>query len=761
LSADSNPIHMRNKQQIHRGLPSRGSRQLSEDTLATAIRSHEAGHLQEAEDIYCKILEKNPGNADVLNLMGILVQQGKRPDEAENFIGKAIAENSLVPSYHNNLGIVLQGQGKLDNAIQCYQEALDLEPHFTEAHINLGIALQIQGNLDEAIKQYQRALYLQPGLAKIHFNMGLALYKQGKCNAAIESYKKAIHLEPGIAAGYNNLGLALRDQGRLDEALGQYRKAIHLKSDYAEAHGNLGTAYRDQGNLGKAEASYRQAIRLKPDCAEIQGNLGTILRDQGRLGEAIECYQKALHLNSNHLEGYNNLGGVFRDQGKINNAIECFQKERQLRPHLAFVHSNLLLTLHYNDTIDPIQRFSHHRQWEKQHGTLISRRTQFHSNDRTPDRSLRIGYVSSDFRMHSVAFFLEPILSFHNPDTCEVVCYSNIMSPDLMTDRLKGLSDCWRNIVGMSDERVTDLIRGDRIDILVDLAGHTANNRLPVFARKPAPVQVTYLGYPNTTGLSTMDYRITDEWADPTGQTEHLHTEELVRLPEGFLCYKPPEEAPEVSGSPALDTGYVTFGSFNNRAKITPEIVGDWSTILKSVPDSRLILKAKALNDEGTRQTLWEMFSQNGVVPQRIELIGYLPFEQHLQLYNRIDIGLDTFPYHGTTTTCEAMWMGVPVITLAGESHVSRVGVSLLSTVGLSELVSESSGDYIQKAVRLANDVDRLQDLRAHLRPAMIRSPLTDATGFTRSLEGAYRQMWTRWCADAANRHQKTEESKK
>ena len=741
---------MRNEQHIHKNPPSTCSRQLSENALAMAIRNHEVGNLQKAEDVYRKILEKNPNNADALNLMGILANQRKRPDEAESFIRKAISENGLVPSYHNNLGIVLQSLNKLDNAIQCYQKALNLEPDFTEAHINLGITLQTQGKLDEAIKHYQKALHLKPGIAKIHFNMGVALYDHGKFDAAIESYKKAIQLEPGIAEGYNNLGLVLRDQGKLDEAIEYYRKAIHIKPDYAEAHGNLGTALRDQGRLGKAEECYRQAIHLKPDCAEIHGNLGTILRDQGRLGEAIECYQKALHLNPNYSEGHNNLGGTLRDQGKIDKAIECFQKELQLRPDLSFVHSNLLLTLHYNDTIDPIQLFSCHQQWAEQHATPVSKKTQSH-NDKSPNRRLRIGYVSPDFRKHSVAYFIEPILSSHNPDTFEIICYSNVISPDFVTHRLKSLASCWRNIVGMNEEQVADLIHNDQIDILVDLAGHTSQNRMLLFAKKPAPVQVAYLGYPNTTGLPTMDYRITDNWADPAGQTDHLHTEELTRLPKSFLCYQPPEETPEVSNSPAQSTGYVTFGSFNDRAKVTPEAVRIWSTILKSVSNSRLILKSKALNDEGTRQTLWEMFSKNGVVPERIELAGYLPFEQHLQLYNRIDIGLDTFPYNGTTTTCEAMWMGVPVITLAGDFHASRVGVSLLSNVGMPELISESVEDYIEKAAKLTNDLDRLQDLRIKLRPLMTRSALMDAKGFTRSLEAAYRQMWHRWCDQNQN----------
>jgi len=707
-----------NKSKVKKNISSAQDQQYLADVFAAGVQCHQTGDLPQAEKRYKQVLQSNPDQPEVLHRLGLLYYQVGNYDSGVTFIKKAIAQNPSVPSYYNNLGIVLRNKGEIDAAIQCYQEALRLNPGYAAPHLNLGVVLQKQEKLDKAIKHYREAIRLEPDYAEAHSNISVVLQKQGKSDESIKHCLEALRLKPDFADAHHNMGNALKDQGKFDEAIKYFHKALRLNPHHAEAYNCLGIILAEQGRLSEATEYYQTVLRLMPNHADTHNNIGTTLKDQGRSDEAIGYYLEAMRLKQNH----------------------------------ANIHSNLLFSMHYTSTLDPSRIYTEHCHWADKHGLPLMGTTQPHFNKGQPDRKLRVGYVSPDFRAHSVAYFIEPILSFHDPDTCEVTCYSNVVSPDLVTDRLTGLPDHWRNIVGLSDERVADLIRSDRIDILVDLAGHTANNRMPLFARKPAPVQVTYLGYPNTTGLPTMDYRVTDESADPTGQTERLHTEELIRLPEGFLCYRPPENAPEVSSLPALGTGNITFGSFNNRAKITPEIVEDWSTILRSVPGSRLILKAKALNDKGTRQTLWEMFSGNDVVQKRVELIGYLPFEQHLQLYNRIDIGLDTFPYHGTTTTCEALWMGVPVITLAGETHVSRVGVSLLSRVGLPELIAESSEDYIQKAAQLAGDVERLQELRANLRPAMIRSPLTDGAGFTRSLEEAYREMWKRWCAEAAKR---------
>ncbi len=696
------------------------------DALEKAVEHLGTGRLQQAETVCHNILEHESDNADALYILGMTAYKKGNYDIAFDLINNAVAINASVPMYHNSLGVVLRGQGKLDEAIECYQKALDLRPDFTGVYNNLGNVLKDQGRLDEAIECYQKALRLKPDFADAH----------------------------------NNLGMMLKDQGRLDEANECYQNALRLKPDFAGAHYNLGNVLADQGRLDEAMESYRKALRLKPDFADAHNNLGNVLADGGRLDEAIQCLQNALRLKPDFAGAYNNLGMMLRDQGRLDEAIECYRKALQLEPDSPSVNSNFLLTLHYHDQIDRVQLFSEHLAWAAKHASPFVTAIQSHLNDRAPARRLRVGYVSPDFRGHSVAYFIEAVIASHDCTAIETICYSDVLQPDSVTNRLKGLASCWRVIVGMSDEQVADTVRNDQIDILVDLSGHTARNRMLLFARKPAPIQVTYLGYPNTTGLSTIDYRITDSLTDPRGKADHLCVEELFRLPERFLCYKPPEKTPSVTKIPAQERGSITFGSFNHRAKITPEVVKLWSRILTLVGNARLILKSKSLSAATTQELLMGMFIQNGISPERIEFVSHIPSQfEHLKLYNSIDIALDTFPYNGTTTTCEAMWMGVPVIALAGESHASRVGVSLLSNVGLPELIAEYTEEYVEKAVQLAGDLERLQALHANLRSMMVRSPLMDAEGFTRSLEKAYRQMWRRWCHGARERSEEKKDA--
>jgi len=418
----------------------------------------------------------------------------------------------------------------------------------------------------------------------------------------------------------------------------------------------------------------------------------------------------------------------------------------ELNPDYVSAHSNFLYGLHHLAEIEPVQLFDQHQLWATRHAEPVASDIPSHQNDRKPNRRLRIGYVSPDFRTHSVAYFMEALLENHDRSAFEIFCYSDVALKDTTSVRFENLADCWRDIAGMPDENVAQWVLNDRVDILVDLAGHTAKNRMLLFARKPAPVQVSYLGYPNTTGLDTVDYRITDSWSDPPGQTDHLYTEKLLHLPHGFLCYTPPKTSPAAGNLPAERSGFITFGSFNNRAKITPEVIKIWSMILILVPNARLYIKSKSLSDSATQKSLHDKFIENNVAPEQIKFMGYSPSTyDHLDLYNSVDIGLDTFPYNGTTTTCEAMWMGVPVIVLSGMIHMSRVGVSLLSNVGLPDLIGDSADDYVHKAVELAANLEKLKKIRLELRNMMCRSPLMNGPLFTHSLENAYRRMWENW----------------
>jgi predicted O-linked N-acetylglucosamine transferase (SPINDLY family) len=446
-------------------------------------------------------------------------------------------------------------------------------------------------------------------------------------------------------------------------------------------------------------------------------------------------------MNPLYAEAYNNLGSINQNQGKFKEGVFCFRKALEIKPEYPEAHSNLLYSMHYEPDIHPEQLFEEATKWWQHHGIKNHRKS---PPIRCVEHAIRIkiGYVSPDFREHSVSYFFLPFLKYHNRDSFEIFCYSAVRREDKLTNRIKELSDHWCSIAWRRDAAVADQIRRDGIDILVDLAGHTAGNRLPVFARKPAPVQVTWLGYPNTTGMPVIDYRLTDEIADPQGEADQYHSETLIRLPDGFLCYGPPEDAPVVSGLPVRKAGCISFGSFNNLPKINEEVIRLWSCLLHNVPNSCLLLKSKQLADEPTRQGFLELFSAAGIGSERIKLLPRTPSTAgHLALYHQIDIALDPFPYNGTTTTCEALWMGVPVITLRGNRHSGRVGASILTRIGMQEMIAESEGQYVQIGMKLAKNIDRLEQLRAEMRQRMKTSPLCDGKCFARTMENTFRNI--------------------
>ena len=549
---------------------------------------------------------------------------------------------------------------------------------------------------------------------------------------------------------HNDLGAVLQDLGKLDEAVASYHKALALKPDYAEAHNNLGNAFRGLGKLEEAATSYHKALAITPDSADAHNNLGNALQNLGKLDEAVASYRKALAIMPDLTEAHSNLGAALQDLGMLDEARISYHKALAIKPGYAKAHSNLIVCMNYDEHYSQQEIFAEGRRWEAAHAAAGTTREVSHSHDRDPERRLRIGYVSPDFRSHSVSHFLDPLVAGHDRRQFEVFCYAQVDNPDIQTRRFRGLADAWCSTVGMTAQAVAERVRADRIDILVDLAGHTANNLLLAFAERPAPVQTAWLGYPNTTGLSAMDYRLTDDIADPEGPGDALYSERLTRLPNGFLCFAPAVEAPAVAIPPALANGLVTFGSFNNLSKVTAATVAAWARILRGAPESRLLLKNRALASEEARQRYRTLFADEGVDGARLEFHAWIdPRSGHLAAYGRIDIGLDPFPYNGTTTTCEALWMGVPVVSLSGDRHASRVGASILTRVGLTELIADTVDGYVTAAVALAKAPERFVELRRELRATMAASPLCDAAGFTHDVEAAYREMWRRWCQGA------------
>ncbi|CAO3441231.1 O-linked N-acetylglucosamine transferase, SPINDLY family protein [Azospirillum endophyticum] len=602
------------------------------------------------------------------------------------------------------------------------------------------------GRIAEAEAGYRAVLRLDPDHPHANNNLALILRGRGDHADALACYRRAIKRAPDDPQLHSNFGCLLVDLGQAAEALDALRRAIELKPDYAEAHFNLGNALRSANDLDGALACYTEALRLKPDMAAALSNMGDLLKGRAELSRAVECFMAALRAAPQMPEPCNNLGETLKEQGRITEAVAVFQQGLSAHPTAAIMHSNLVFALNYTADAPVEMIYRVHRHWAERHADPLLPAGRKHANDRSPDRKLRIGYVSPDFCAHSVSFFAEPVIREHDRSAFEVICYPCSRRSDAVTERLRAAADGWVPIVGLSDEAAASRIAADGIDILIDLAGHTAENRLLLFARKPAPVQVTWLGYPNTTGMPAIDYRLTDGIADPPGLADQLSAERLVRLPHGFHCYQPPMEVDLQPRPPVLDSGVVTFGSFNNTSKVTAEVVRVWAEILKRVPKARLLLKSRQMGDDETRARYRNSFIAHGVDPDRVELLARIPAaDGHLRAYDRLDIALDPFPYNGTTTTCEALWMGVPVVTLAGRSHVARVGASLLTNVGLGELIASDEADYIAKAVALAGDPDRLAGLRAGMRARLDAAPLTDHKGFTRSIETALRAMWRTW----------------
>jgi predicted O-linked N-acetylglucosamine transferase (SPINDLY family) len=681
------------------------------DLLAAGIKHHQAGRLAEAEVCCRRLLAAQPHHPDGLHLLGLIAHQAGQYESAVELIRQAIQRN---------------GQ----NAAYFY---------------HLGVALHVQGKRDEALAAYTAAIHIQPDLAEAHCNFGVTLNEQGKREQALAAYAQAIRLRPDYAVAHSNLGDALNADGRFDEAITACRNAISLMPDLAEAHYNLGNALRQQGKHDEAIAAYAQAIRIRPDYAHAHSNMGIALNEQGKLEQALAAYHQAIRIRPDHAEAYCNSGIALKEHGKYDAAIAAYRQALRIKPELAEAFSNLLSCLNYDDQSTADQIFAAHRQWDERYGVLTAR-PRAYANPREPGRRLKVGYVSADFRWHSVAYFVEPLLRAHNHETVEVFCYAEVAQPDSVTHRLRRYADHWLVTVGLSDDALTQRISKDGIDILVDLAGHSGKNRLRVFARKPAPVQVTWLGYPNTTGLSSIDYRLVDAITDPAG-ADALASETLVRLEGGFLCYAPLSEAPAPSPPPMVAADAVTFGSFNNPAKLSAATLDAWATLLTRLPKARLILKGRPFADAGTRAWFLARLGERGVATERVELLAFLRgAAAHLRVYKRVDIALDPFPYNGTTTTCEALWMGVPVVTRRGDRHAGRVGASLLAQIGLTELIAGSAEEYVEIALALANDPARLTKLRASLRPRMAPSPLCDAPAFARKIEGTYRKMWQHWC---------------
>jgi predicted O-linked N-acetylglucosamine transferase (SPINDLY family) len=684
--------------------------------LAHGLQLHQAGRLPDAEAVYRQVLAADPANHQALGLLGALANQVGQHAAAVELISQAVRIEPTAASYHSNLGVAYQNLGQLQEAVECYRRALALQPDHVDALNNVAIALQALGRLPEALESFERSLKLRPNHAQTLNNVG-ALY------------------------------LVL---GRLDEAEMRLRRSLKLQPGYAEALISLAGVQLTRGHVADALASCALAVKNAPADPRAHDMLGTALRAAGRPDEAIGSYRRALAHNpapQNAASIWLNLAGTLQVAGRSVEAADAYRQTLALSPGNAVAHSGLIFALdllpgHADEAHAERQRY------DARFGQAWRDRPSGHRNDRDPARRLRVGYVSADFYHHSAASIFMPILRSHDRSQVALYCYSGATERDALNAEARALADVWHDVAYLSDDALEAQIRADEIDILVDLSGHSAGNRLPVFARKPAPVQVTAWGYAAGTGLPAMGHFLADPICVPP-EAYATYAEQVVDLP-GILCYDPAPYAPPVSPSPARARGYVTFGAFNRLPKVSEETLAAWGRVLHAVPTARLVIKASGADTSPGRERLLERLEAHGVAAERVTLLGLTQHEVHLAAHGEIDIMLDTFPQSGGVTTLDAMLMGVPVVTLLCERVPGRASASFLTTVGLGDLAADSADEYVEIAARLAGDLDRLARERASLRGRLLASPIGDVRAYTRHVEAAYRRLWQAWCGEPA-----------
>jgi predicted O-linked N-acetylglucosamine transferase (SPINDLY family) len=645
------------------------------------------------------------------------------------------------------LAMQLHQAGRLAEAEQVFRQILTAEPNHVDALRGLGVIAYQMGQHGVAAELLDRAIQLRPSDPRAYNNLGTLFATSGRLEEAQAAYQRAILVSPTFGEAYSNLANVLSAKGVFDEAKAFYRRAIELDPKYAAAYYNLANTLAKIGESESAVSAYRQAICLQPDSAEAYGNLANVLVTMEQFSEATAAFRQAIRLRPDFAEAHNNFGNLLFATGQFESAVHEFRSAVALRPDLPFVQSNLVFFPMYQPNVTSQDIAAAARNWNDQQAEPLRAQIRPYQNRPDPARRLRVGYVSADFRRHVVGRNVLPLLRDHDSTDFEVLCYSNVTRPDSLTARFRGCAAGWRDIQGASDEQAAEVIRQDGVDILVDLSLHSTGNRLPLFARKPAPVQVTFAGYPGTTGLTTIGYRLSDIYLDPLESDTSVYSEQTFRLPHSFWCYDREgmeiETAPDPGPLPALARGYLTFGCLNNFCKVNEHVLRLWGQVVTAMPGSRFLLMAP---ERSQRQYVLDRLAESGVNAERVEFATFGPRSNYLAHYRDIDIVLDTFPYNGHTTSLDAFWMGVPIITKIGETVVGRAGWSQLNNLGLPELAAQDETEFLQIAVELASDLSRLSSLRNGMRARMLSSPLMDHISFTRDIETAYRTMWQRWC---------------
>lgn len=693
-------------------------------------------------------LRLKPDAPDLMNnLANALDMTGER-EEALALLDGALALNPAFPEAENNRGAVLLALRRPDEAVAAFDRAVALRPNYIDPAVNRAAALIKLNRPGEAEVLLRGLAERAPRHAKLWLNLGNALAGQDDSVGAIPVFQKATECDPRYAEAYANLANAHRQIGDFPLAEENLRAALKLKPTLSSAHAVLARVLEDQGHVDEARDHFDQAVAHDPQSADAYFHLANAVRNTGNVTEAIDLLKTAIGLDPHHARSYNNLGIIYLDMSLMDESAEYYRLGLEIDPHATSMHSNALMQMHYDPRQSRQAIFDAHREWNAVHAAPIAPLAEPFRNGRETDRPLRVGFMSGSFRRHPVGFMTLAALEAVDPAQLALCYYNTATDADEFTDRFKATAKLWRSIAGQTDEDVARTIRRDRIDILVDLSGHAGKNRLLVLPYRAAPVQVKWVGgLFNTLGMDCVDYLLTDVNESPEGE-EQWYTEKLYRMPHGYVSYLPPLKFSDVRLPPCLTAGRVTFGCLNNITKINAEIASVWSRILSALPDSRLILKSKWLIDETTRQVIMDRFASVGVTADRLDLRPSSPHAELLDTYHEIDIALDPWPYSGGLTTCEAMWMGVPVVSWPGPTFAGRHSVSHLRNVGLDDWVVGGPDAYVDLALSRAADVDGLAALRATLRDRLRTSPLCDGEGFARDLTTAFNEMWAGWCAE-------------
>jgi len=715
--------------------------------MAEADRRFDADDLAGAASWYRLFALLQPDSLDAVFNRAVALRRAGRAEEAHTAAARAAALQPRLSRAHAEAGMALNDLGRPAAAAKCFEHAVRLEPANAEFRNALGAALLADGRVEAADAAFREAAAVAPDYLTPHLNRGVLLIRAGRNAEAIGVYRRVLVHDPAHTAALSSLSALLLGAGRHDEAMAAGLRAVVTDSEDADACINLGAALQAKDKLTAAEEVFRLAVRLRADEAAAVGNLGTVVLLRGRVAEAVALLQRTAALQPDRAETWSNLGGAMREQGNPAASIAAYRRALRINPGYVDAHSNLIFVLDFDTALTTADHMEERRRFDAQHALPLAAEALSHANVRDGERRLRVGYVSADFRRHSAAFAFLPVLKRHDHARFEVFCYSGVVREDDMTAECRAAADVWCDTLGMDDAALAGRIRADGIDVLVDLSGHSLGNRLLAFARRPAPVQLSAWGHPHGIGVTAIAHIVSDPVCIPYGERP-IVPQAVVDLP-CIIGYEAPPDAPPVVAPPAVANGVVTFGCLNRLSKLTEDTLALWGRVLAAVPDARLLLKDKPLNDPSEQRRILAALARHGVTEERVVLLGGSSHIEHLAAYGRVDIALDPFPLNGGISTQEALWMGVPVLALRGRTPPSRVSAAIDTALGLADWVAEDWDDYVAIARAKAVDVAALADLRARLRPHFAASPVGDMAQYTRAVEDAYRALWRRWCGQS------------